>query len=71
MTLDISESVDSEVFQTGPFQHAYAMGNYSDSHHVSNPFELSTTPIEVNESRKQKAMEINNRYVFWTGAHAA
>ncbi|CAI4225945.1 unnamed protein product [Auanema sp. JU1783] len=54
------KSVDSEVFDNGPFKHSYAMGNYAD-HHVTSPFELSTTPIEVNESRLHRTIEIQNR----------
>ncbi|KAL6740925.1 hypothetical protein Aduo_014228 [Ancylostoma duodenale] len=53
------ESVDSEVFDNGPFRPSYALGSYAD--HGSSPYEISNTPIEVNESRKQRTMEIQNR----------
>ncbi|CAB3403896.1 unnamed protein product [Caenorhabditis bovis] len=54
------KTVDSEVFDTGPFKPNYAMTGIAD-HSTSSPFELSTTPIEVHESRKHKTIEINNR----------
>ncbi|CAD6195609.1 unnamed protein product [Caenorhabditis auriculariae] len=54
-----TEAVDSEVFDTGPFKPNYAIG--TADHSTANPFEISTTPIEVNESRKLKTLEISNR----------
>lgn len=30
-------------------------------HSTASPFEISTTPIEVNESRAHKTIEISNR----------
>ncbi|EYC15693.1 hypothetical protein Y032_0036g3301 [Ancylostoma ceylanicum] len=53
------KSVDSEVFDNGPFRPSYALGSYAD--HGTSPYEISNTPIEVNESRKQRTMEIQNR----------
>ncbi|PAV57211.1 hypothetical protein WR25_11452 [Diploscapter pachys] len=54
------KSVDSEVFDAGPFKHDYASTNLPD-HSTANPFEIATTPIEVMESKKQKTQEIINR----------
>ncbi|WKY11007.1 hypothetical protein Q1695_002950 [Nippostrongylus brasiliensis] len=52
------EAVDSEIFDTaGPFRPSYALGTYGGAH-VGAPYEISSTPIEVNESRKQ---QIQNR----------
>ncbi|VDO62646.1 unnamed protein product [Heligmosomoides polygyrus] len=43
----------SEVFDTaGPFRPSYALGSYAS--HGGAPYEISNTPIEVNESRKQQ-----------------
>ncbi|VDL65275.1 unnamed protein product [Nippostrongylus brasiliensis] len=58
MIISISEAVDSEIFDTaGPFRPSYALGTYGGAH-VGAPYEISSTPIEVNESRKQ---QIQNR----------
>ncbi|CAI5440793.1 unnamed protein product [Caenorhabditis angaria] len=54
------ETVDSEVFDTGPFRPNYAIGA-GEVHSTASPFELSTTPIEINESRIHKTIEITNR----------
>ncbi|CAO4365926.1 unnamed protein product [Caenorhabditis nigoni] len=53
------KTVDSEVFDSGPFKKAYAMGHAD--HSTASPFEISTTPIEVNESRAHRTIEISNR----------
>ncbi|EFO91352.1 hypothetical protein CRE_11753 [Caenorhabditis remanei] len=53
------KTVDSEVFDSGPFRKGYAMGH--SEHSTASPFEISTTPIEVNESRAHRAIEISNR----------
>uniref|UniRef100_A0A1I7XC31 Uncharacterized protein n=1 Tax=Heterorhabditis bacteriophora TaxID=37862 RepID=A0A1I7XC31_HETBA len=53
------KSVDSEVFDNGPFRPSYAIGSYVD--HGTSPYEISSTPIEVNESRKHRTIEISNR----------
>ncbi|ULU07048.1 hypothetical protein L3Y34_018670 [Caenorhabditis briggsae] len=53
------KTVDSEVFDSGPFKKAYAMGHAD--HSTASPFEISTTPIEVNESRAHRTIEITNR----------
>ncbi|XGW03236.1 hypothetical protein V3C99_014882 [Haemonchus contortus] len=50
------EAVDSDLFDTGPFRPSYALGTYTS--HGGAPYEISNTPIEVNESRKQ---QIQNR----------
>ncbi|KAK5971696.1 hypothetical protein GCK32_004086 [Trichostrongylus colubriformis] len=46
------ESVDSDLFDSGPFRPSYALGTYNT--HGGAPYEISDTPIEVNESRKQQ-----------------
>ncbi|KHJ79856.1 hypothetical protein OESDEN_20484, partial [Oesophagostomum dentatum] len=56
------ETVDSEVFDNGPFRPSYAMGN-SSGHGSGQPYEISNTPIEVNESRQHRTMEIQNRII--------
>ncbi|CCD65831.1 AMP deaminase [Caenorhabditis elegans] len=53
------ETVDSELFDSGPFKKNFAFGNAD--HSTASPFEISTTPIEVNESRAHKTIEISNR----------
>ncbi|CAI2337749.1 unnamed protein product [Caenorhabditis sp. 36 PRJEB53466] len=53
------KTVDSELFDSGPFKKNYAMGHAD--HSTASPFEISTTPIEVHESRVHKTIEISNR----------
>ncbi|VDM60447.1 unnamed protein product [Angiostrongylus costaricensis] len=55
----IQGAVDSEVFDAGPFRPSYALDGFAN--HGNQPYEISNTPIEVNESRKQRTMEIQNR----------
>lgn len=55
---DISlKSVDSEIFDSGPFQ----ASNSDANHVVSSPFEVPHYPIEIQEGRMQRQREISTR----------
>jgi hypothetical protein len=58
----ISETVDSEVFDTSPFQ--AAIGG-SASHVVSSPYETPHYPIEIQENKRAIQRQINNRLGVW------
>uniref|UniRef100_A0A913HFX4 AMP deaminase n=1 Tax=Strongyloides stercoralis TaxID=6248 RepID=A0A913HFX4_STRER len=54
------KSVDSEIFDSGPFQ-----ASNSDSNHVvSSPFEVPHYPIEIQEGRMQRQREISTSFEF-------
>jgi hypothetical protein len=53
-------SVDSEVFDNGPFQSLAPAGG-ANSHVVSSPFEIAHYPIEVNEQKKAVQRQISER----------
>ncbi|KAI6172858.1 AMP deaminase 2 [Aphelenchoides besseyi] len=50
---DVEESVDSEVFDTSPFQSA--VGGSGSQHVVSSPFETPHYPIEIQENKKSNS----------------
>uniref|UniRef100_A0A915BZG5 AMP deaminase n=1 Tax=Parascaris univalens TaxID=6257 RepID=A0A915BZG5_PARUN len=54
------KSVDSDIFDSGPFQSNY-MGTSSGHHVVSSPFEISQYPIEIKESKDALHRLINNK----------
>uniref|UniRef100_A0A914C3G8 AMP deaminase n=1 Tax=Acrobeloides nanus TaxID=290746 RepID=A0A914C3G8_9BILA len=56
----ILRSVDSEVFDNGPFQSLAPAGG-ANSHVVSSPFEIAHYPIEVNEQKKAVQRQISER----------
>ncbi|KAI6231693.1 AMP deaminase [Aphelenchoides besseyi] len=53
------KSVDSEVFDTSPFQSA--VGGSGSLHVVSSPFETPHYPIEIQENKKAIQRQINSR----------
>uniref|UniRef100_A0A0N4Z8V3 AMP deaminase n=1 Tax=Parastrongyloides trichosuri TaxID=131310 RepID=A0A0N4Z8V3_PARTI len=54
------KSVDSEIFDSGPFQPS----NNASSHVVSSPFEVPHYPIEIQEGRMQRQREISTSFDY-------
>uniref|UniRef100_A0A0N5B894 AMP deaminase n=1 Tax=Strongyloides papillosus TaxID=174720 RepID=A0A0N5B894_STREA len=58
---DVSlKSVDSEIFDSGPFQ----ASNSTSNHVVSSPFEVPHYPIEIQEGKIQRQREISTSFEF-------
>lgn len=56
------ESVDSEIFDNGPFQSGGVYLGSSEGHHtVSSPFEVSQYPIEIKETKDALQRQISQR----------
>ncbi|TKR80966.1 hypothetical protein L596_014929 [Steinernema carpocapsae] len=54
------KSVDSEIFDNGPFQQGFH-GGAANGHVVSSPFEISHYPIEIQEGKIALQRQISNR----------
>uniref|UniRef100_A0A0N5AM92 AMP deaminase n=1 Tax=Syphacia muris TaxID=451379 RepID=A0A0N5AM92_9BILA len=60
--LTTSESVDSEIFDIGPFQSGgLYLGTPDGYHRVSSPFEVSQYPIEIKENKEALQRQLSNR----------